>query len=38
MPQYKIKYAPKVLQEIKHIVEYYNSLSAGLGNRFKQNL
>ena len=38
MPQYKIKYAPEALQEIKHIVEYYNSISAGLGNHFKQNL
>jgi len=38
MPQYKIKYAPEALGEIKHIVEYYSSLSAGLGNRFKQHL
>jgi plasmid stabilization system protein ParE len=38
MPQYKIKYVPEALEEIKHIVEHYNSLSAGLGNRFKQHL
>ena len=38
MPKFIIKYAPEALQEIQHIVHYYNSLSDGLGNRFKQNL
>lgn len=33
-----VKYAPEVLQEIQHAVDYYNSLSDGLGKRFKQNL
>ena len=38
MPKFSIKYAPEALQEIKQIVEYYNRLSAGLGNRFNQQL
>jgi len=37
MSHYKIQYAPEALQEIKNIIDYYNSLSAGLGNRFKQH-
>ncbi len=38
MPRFIIKYAPEALQEIQHGVDYYNILSDGLGNRFKQNL
>jgi hypothetical protein len=37
MSHYKIQYAPEALQDIKNIIDYYNSLSAGLGNRFKQH-
>ena len=34
---YKLKFAPEVFNEIKQSVDYYNNLSYGLGNRFKQN-
>ena len=34
---YKLKFAPEVFNEIKQSVNYYNNLSYGLGNRFKQN-
>ena len=38
MPRFTVKYAPEALQEIQSAVDYYNKLSKGLGNRFKQNL
>ena len=38
MPRFTVKYAPEALQEIKQAVDYYNKLSDGLGDRFKQNL
>ncbi len=38
MPRFTVKYAPEALQEIQHAIDYYNKLSDGLGNRFKQNL
>lgn len=38
MPRFTVKYAPEALLEIQHAVDHYNSLSEGLGNRFKQNL
>ncbi|MEO8822091.1 MAG: type II toxin-antitoxin system RelE/ParE family toxin [Ginsengibacter sp.] len=38
MPRFTVKYAPEALEEIRQIVDYYNELSGGLGNRFKQNL
>ncbi|MEO6869036.1 MAG: type II toxin-antitoxin system RelE/ParE family toxin [Ginsengibacter sp.] len=38
MSGFTIKYAPEALQEIQHAVDYYNSVSNGLGNRFKQTL
>lgn len=38
MATYKVKYAPESLEEIKHVVLYYNSESKGLGNRFKKHL
>jgi hypothetical protein len=38
MLKFSIKYAPDALQEIKQIVDYYNSLADGLGFRFKKNL
>ena len=36
MPKFSIKYAPEALEEIKQIVDYYNSLVEGLGLRFKK--
>ncbi len=36
MPKFSIKYAPEALQEIKQIVDYYNSLADGLGFRLKK--
>lgn len=38
MPRFTVKYAPEALVEIRRAVDYYNELSVGLGNRFKQNL
>lgn len=38
MPRFKIAYSPESLQEIKQIVEWYNDVSPGLGDRFKKNL
>lgn len=35
--KYTIRFAPESLDEIKQVVDYYNHLSYGLGNRFKQN-
>ena len=36
MPKFSIKYAPEALEEIKQIVDYYNSLVDVLGFRFKK--
>jgi hypothetical protein len=38
MAGYKVVYAPEALNEIKEVVDYYNSKSKGLGTRFKANL
>jgi plasmid stabilization system protein ParE len=38
MARYKLVYSPESLQEINHIVDYYNQASKGLGGRFKKNL
>jgi|SRR5665213_1154369 len=38
MPRFTVKYVPEALEEIKQAVDYYNKLSDGLGNRFKQNI
>jgi plasmid stabilization system protein ParE len=38
MPHFKVAYAPESLQEIKNIIEWYNEVSPGLGERFKKNL
>jgi hypothetical protein len=38
MPAFKVLYAPEALEEIKEVVDYYNSESKGLGARFKANL
>ena len=38
MPRFKVAYSPEALEEIKRIIEWYNEVSAGLGDRFKKNL
>jgi plasmid stabilization system protein ParE len=38
MASFLIQYAPEALEEIQHVINYYNSVSAKLGNRFKRNL
>lgn len=38
MRRFKIVYSPESLLEIKRIVEWYNTASEGLGERFKKNL
>lgn len=38
MLRFKVAYSPESLQEIKLIVEWYNDVSPGLGERFKKNL
>jgi plasmid stabilization system protein ParE len=38
MSRFKIAYSPESLQEIKHIVDWYNASSKGLGARFKKHL
>lgn len=38
MAGYKVLYAPEALNEIKEVVDYYNSESKGLGARFKTSL
>ncbi len=35
--KYTIQFAPESLHEIKQVIDYYNNLSYGLGNRFKLN-
>ena len=35
---FSVEFAPEALQEIQDAIEYYNKLSDGLGNRFKQKL
>lgn len=35
--KYKIQFALESFDELKQAVDYYNNLSYGLGNRFKQN-
>ncbi|CAN5444757.1 hypothetical protein BH10BAC2_BH10BAC2_36580 [soil metagenome] len=37
MVSFKVRYSPESLQEIKRIVDYYNTISNGLGERFKKN-
>ena len=37
MPLYKIKYTTESLKELREIINYYESLSTGLGKRFRQN-
>jgi len=36
--KFNIAYTPESLQEIIHIVEWYNNASKGLGSRFRKNL
>ena len=38
MPSYKLFYSNEALQEIRLIVQWYNEISPGLGDRFKKNL
>ena len=38
MPAFKVLYAPEALEEIKEVVDYHNSVSKGLGARFKASL
>ncbi|MEO5650854.1 MAG: type II toxin-antitoxin system RelE/ParE family toxin [Ginsengibacter sp.] len=38
MPCFKVAYSPESLLEIKRIVEWYNDISNGLGDRFKKNI
>ncbi len=38
MRSFIIQYAPEALEEIQHVINYYNSVSPKLGNRFKNNL
>ncbi len=38
MSRFKVKYSPESLQEIKHIIDWYNDSADGLGDRFKKNL
>ena len=38
MHGYKVAFSPESLEEIKRIVDWYNTVSKGLGNRFKKNL
>ena len=38
MSEFTVKYSSEALQEIKQAVDYYNKLSDGLGDSFKQNL
>ncbi len=38
MAGYKVRYAPEALEEIRDVVDYYNTKSKGLGIRFKNNL
>jgi len=35
---YKLLYTPEAIEHIKHIAEWYNEQSNGLGTRFKNNL
>lgn len=37
MPSFSILYSPESLQELKRIIDWYNELSPGLGERFKTN-
>lgn len=37
MPLYKIKYTTESLKELREIINYYESLSTGLGKRFRQD-
>ena len=37
MPRYKLQYTPESLKELKNIIDYYESVSVGLGKRFKSN-
>jgi hypothetical protein len=38
MASFIIQYAPEALEEIQHVINYCNSVSSKLGNRFKKNL
>lgn len=38
MPRYKVAFSPESIQEIKQIVDWYNTVSKDLGGRFKKNL
>lgn len=38
MPRFKVAYSSESLQEIKRIVDWYNTSAKGLGDRFKKNL
>lgn len=38
MHRYKIVYSPESIQEIRRIVEWYNTIRKGLGDQFRKNL
>ncbi len=38
MHRYRIVYSSESIEEIRRIVEWYNSTQKGLGDRFRKNL
>jgi plasmid stabilization system protein ParE len=38
MVNFSLEFSPEALEEIRHIIRYYNDVSPKLGNVFKRNL